>query len=331
MGSFLNDSYNGKGRLYLDYYKDKVIYDGEFKNGLFDGEGTLFSKENDLPQDYLIAYEGQFKAGKRDGAGIEYIKDNKIPGERCKIEGEEIKKSYEGIMKAYEGTYKNDKKNGHGILITDIEKYDGEFIDDKKCGKGKLFDIHTNKLIYEGEFLDNKVGGKGTQYDKDTGKIVFSGNFCDDSIDYTYTLGMTAQELKNSFPDDSTTDMKNNCIYITYKTQGITFVLKSQPASLLDDNVAKVVEIVLWDNIDFKGITSDIKYQKAVEILGSPDYSGYTIPEYEEILALKNIDSSFNQSNLNKIYISTFYIKGFKTSLAFINENEPCSFIVISK
>ena len=54
----------------------------------------------------------------------------------------------------YEGEFKNDKRNGKGILkVADGDYYEGEFKDDKKDGIGIIKWANGNQ--YEGEFKDD--------------------------------------------------------------------------------------------------------------------------------------------------------------------------------
>lgn len=54
---------HGRGEFVFD---GVVIYQGEYKNGLFDGRGVLFR------QDASKAYEGEFKDGEPHGLGVHY-------------------------------------------------------------------------------------------------------------------------------------------------------------------------------------------------------------------------------------------------------------------
>ena len=80
-----DSDYNGKG---IRYYNNVKIYEGEFKDGKYDGKGI----------DYYIngtkIYEGEFKDGKYDGKGIKY---------------------YDNDTKEYEGEFKDGDYNGKGI------------------------------------------------------------------------------------------------------------------------------------------------------------------------------------------------------------------------
>ena len=84
-------------------------YEGEFKNGLKDGKGTMNYKNE-------YAYEGDWKEGKREGKGT-YI--NKITQEKL------------------EGDFKSDKAEGKGIATyKDGSKYEGDYKNWQKDGKG---------------------------------------------------------------------------------------------------------------------------------------------------------------------------------------------------
>lgn len=109
---------NGLGKAQLP---DSTTYEGEFRNGLFNGKGTLTSRNGDR-------YEGEFKDGLMDGRGV-YVSKN---GDR------------------YEGEFKDNYYSGKGILIYSLYHYEGEFKDGKIMGKGKM--IYSEGASIEGEF-----------------------------------------------------------------------------------------------------------------------------------------------------------------------------------
>ena len=107
-------------------------YEGEFKNGLKDGKGTMNYKNE-------YAYEGDWKEGKREGKGT-YI--NKITHEKL------------------EGDFKSDKAEGKGIATyKDGSKYEGDYKNWQKDGKGIYY--YGNGDKYEGEFKQDISDGKG--------------------------------------------------------------------------------------------------------------------------------------------------------------------------
>ena len=64
----------------------------------------------------------------------------------------------------YEGGWKNNKKEGEGVLINKKEKYEGEFKNDMKNGKGTIY--YDDGSIYDGYFKDDKkIKGLGELYD----------------------------------------------------------------------------------------------------------------------------------------------------------------------
>ena len=70
MGEFKNDKYEGKGRKYSDDYFNKIKYEGDFKNGIY--QRKIYDNSG-----YII-YEGDFINCKYDGKGKEYDIDGNI-------------------------------------------------------------------------------------------------------------------------------------------------------------------------------------------------------------------------------------------------------------
>lgn len=82
-----NSNFHGYGKLYKD---EKVIYEGEFKDGLFEGWGVTEQ------------YVGQFRGGKFDGFGVykEFADDeNKV------------------VTLYYEGYFFDGLHSGTGVMI----------------------------------------------------------------------------------------------------------------------------------------------------------------------------------------------------------------------
>lgn len=171
-GGFVDSKRNGKGRLILS---DHSVYEGNFKDGKFDGYGEYKNKN--------FNYYGNFLSGKMHGQGKieDLVKDSVYVGEfrEDKKEGYGEEKYKDGSI--YKGFWKNDLKDGKGFLIIQGNTnnfYDGEFKEDKLCGNG-IYKWHDKK-IYEGEWEDNEISGYGILLD---GEVRHIGYFSHDHRD----------------------------------------------------------------------------------------------------------------------------------------------------
>ena len=135
-------------RGYYNFFHP-YMYDGEWKNGLYHGEGII---------KYTVGhvYEGEFKNG-------EYHNNGKLVG----IRGIDLKMLEEfvdsGVAWAdFMLIYKERKLNNYEI-------YEGDWKDGKKHGDGSLIRINhkgEERYKYEGEWKDGKKYGSGTFIDK---------------------------------------------------------------------------------------------------------------------------------------------------------------------
>jgi len=129
------------GHWYKDKYADKgmliqgdIKYDGFFKNNLYEGNGTLFFKGQEI-------YTGYFVGGVYDGMGVLKLQN-----------GDKLSGTFrEGFI---------DQKGKYVFKNGDI--YTGEFKDDLMHGQGRY--VYANGNIYVGEF-DMGGFGAGTYYD----------------------------------------------------------------------------------------------------------------------------------------------------------------------
>ena len=129
-GQMLSGRRHGKG--VIKNASGLTIYDGYFKDDLYEGEGTLV-------YDNGFVYNGQFERGKRTNKGFLFSSDEKYK---------------------YEGQWANDVKSGNGTeSYPDGSYYTGEFSLNKKNGRGVYY--MNDGSIYEGEFLDDKIHGSG--------------------------------------------------------------------------------------------------------------------------------------------------------------------------
>jgi len=125
-GNIKNGLFQGNGTLLRN---NKIFYKGDFKNGIITGKGELYNAKG-----YII-YKGELKNGKFEGEGVIYNSDNEL---------------------LYKGTWKNGKKDGYGVL----------------------YNPKISKIIlqYEGYWKDNMFNGKGTLNEKNEKRIGFFEN-----------------------------------------------------------------------------------------------------------------------------------------------------------
>ena len=92
IGYFDNGEKSNYGKLYND--EGKLIFEGEYKNGLRNGEGTYYYSGG-------LKYEGQFVNGLREGKGTFYWEDDT----------------------RWKGTFKNNEMDGEGTFYTKEESF----------------------------------------------------------------------------------------------------------------------------------------------------------------------------------------------------------------
>ena len=83
-GKYIIFETKGKGNEY-NSLNDKLIYEGEFLDGIKNGKGKEYNKDG------ILIYEGKYLNGERNGKGKEYYKDELIfEGEY--LDGKEMEK-----------------------------------------------------------------------------------------------------------------------------------------------------------------------------------------------------------------------------------------------
>ena len=129
---------HGDGFMYLKNDKLDWDYVGEFKDGVFDGEGEFVSKG-------YYSYKGEWKKSHFNGKGKHINEQNK---------------------EVYEGEFINDLRNGSGVLIIENQfKYEGMFKDNDAHGKGKITILKDTKNDEKGTVLKGNFE-KGLQQGK---------------------------------------------------------------------------------------------------------------------------------------------------------------------
>ncbi len=121
---------NGFGELVAESGR----YVGKFKDGKFDGQGTMYYVSGGY-------YKGNFLAGMRHGQGIYMWSDNS----------------------KYVGNWKNNQKHGVGAMhYQNRSRYEGQWYQDQRHGQGAMY--YPNGEYYVGHWSYNSQTGKGTLY-----------------------------------------------------------------------------------------------------------------------------------------------------------------------
>lgn len=145
---------NGKGKFDFGW----CTYEGTFKNGKPDGEGTM------VYDDYT--YVGHFTNGVEDGKGVITYKKDSRKEDVAYVSGKKV----EALQKVNNGEWKElDIQNvncksgncntGYGTYeFPSGNKYVGNFVNQKREGQGSFYFVNGEK--FEGTFHDNeKVSG----------------------------------------------------------------------------------------------------------------------------------------------------------------------------
>ena len=171
----------------VDSIKKDLEYDQKnLENGIYEGE--IVNKKREGYGKYIFNngnyYIGQFKNGLRNGKGATYYKNNHIMNEGTFVDNllEGEGKFYDIDGSYYIGQFSQTMKHGKG---KDYDKngnilYEGDFVMNKREGKGKY--IYANGDYYIGDFVNNVYHGNGIEYYKN-GNIRYEGEFKDNLYD----------------------------------------------------------------------------------------------------------------------------------------------------
>ena len=163
-------------------------YEGEMKDGLYEGQGKLTYADK-------ARYEGEFKAGEGDGKGT-YVFPS---GARLISEFREGRPQGHGMYvwtngDRYIGDFRDNQRTGRGTLFfADGGRYEGEVVNGKMQGRGVR--VWANGSRYEGEWSNDQANGWGTKSGGPDGQV-FTGvwsNGCFRENQRWATVGATAQ------------------------------------------------------------------------------------------------------------------------------------------
>lgn len=192
------DPDHGRVKRYWD--SGELLYDGDIKDGLYEGTGTLYFENGS------IKYRGSFSYGELEGEGSLYTEEGILLYEGSFHHGkyDNTGKLYNGGTGnlIYEGGFAGGKYQGEGILFsptTDYPVYQGSFRMGRYDGKGVEYDANGS-LLYEGEFLLGMYHGSGTFYDSSTGLVLQEGEFRNGK------LVMSKEEMENMMGEDDDTE-----------------------------------------------------------------------------------------------------------------------------
>ena len=131
-------------------------YEGEWRNGVPDGQGTLYYTNGDVFKGGMLrgVYNGQGELVRPNG---DFVRGTWLIG----IKDGLFEELWNDGSEYFKGSYQNGKRNGLGVLrMKDDKIYEGEFKDNIFHGHGKIL-FHNEKIKYRGEFREGQMSGRG--------------------------------------------------------------------------------------------------------------------------------------------------------------------------
>jgi len=167
-GNFINGKLNGHGKMTFVHLTDSndplsksvALYEGNFKDGLFEGNGTVTVSYDGTQWKIEAAFKnGNSVQGKVTISSFHDEMDNYVTNYQGALSGIGIPtgqgKMTDSEQYAYEGTFQNGLLNGKGkITYPDGKIYQGEVINNQPQGKGSM--TLNNSQVISGNFKDGE-------------------------------------------------------------------------------------------------------------------------------------------------------------------------------
>jgi hypothetical protein len=173
-GSFKNGQFNGQGTLVV---KDNYKYTGSFKEGFMDGKGIMTFTDGGI-------YTGEMQKGLRQGTGTFVFKDGKRSTGTWKENRLWIGTGFLifDSKDSYYGSVRENQMDGQGVYTyVNGKKLTGIFSKSKIVSGNGYFYLPADSASYEGSLSNGQINGKGTMTWLATGKKI-TGIFTDGSV-----------------------------------------------------------------------------------------------------------------------------------------------------
>ena len=255
------ENWTGRVIVYSDKKKTIPLYSGRLEDGKLEGEGKEYDEDGILSYEGtfvegqrsgmgtayehgLKTYKGEFLAGVASGEGTSYDVDGNVTYQGEFSEGiqEGTGKAYKKGDLIYEGEFSGGLYNGEGTAyLSSTETVKATFKDG--LPDGDVTWSKDGKAYYKGEWSDGRPEGYGALYSK-SGKTLYEGQFYCGTLDGTWLLSLTLDELKEALGEVQTTSTRENAQ---------TFLLSSSELGLVarcsyqtDESESQVNSIYLF-------------------------------------------------------------------------------------
>ncbi|KNY25351.1 hypothetical protein [Pseudobacteroides cellulosolvens] len=155
---------------------------------------------------------------------------------------------------------------------------------------------------------------------------------------YGMTYGEIKKNLKSNYKTDFTTGIEGDCLYLTCKDKGLTFVFDCEPyyKILKDIEKVKASKIILWNYEEFAGVPYGSKKEIFEEKIEKTKISGLTRIMDEDRIAISMIESFTKEKLLDNLKNHSLYIMRFNyyeycLEAVFQDRNGKSSYLIISK
>ncbi|KAL7307733.1 hypothetical protein TKK_0000407 [Trichogramma kaykai] len=152
IGNWENDAKQGFG---IQYWRGKLIYQGEWRAGKRHGIGVLVRVDRQSGAKRVL-YAGCWREGKRHGFGVRYYPDGS----------------------SYQGYFRDNLRHGYGRMQWADRRYEGVWKNDLQHGVGLLLDASGNR--YKGQFVRGRKHGRGSYHHLASGQLQ-CGEWANDS------------------------------------------------------------------------------------------------------------------------------------------------------
>ena len=275
-GSVVNGIRHGQG-VYRKGGDKVFVYDGEWKHGQFDGEGTCYYGELGCKHKYV----GHFEKGLREGHGTMYYPNGNV------YEGEwhlgkrhgHGKFTWADSGSYYIGDFVDGEMHGKGEIIyafsaqspsvqfVQSNRYLGEFEHSLRSGNGVFY--YANGAVYKGEWKDNMKNGQGKFTSRD-GRVYHS-EFRDGSIYQDGKLFVPTPSISLNFPLDgllapseSADEVMNSLcnIYVRFLPKLRALYQQYSKIQWADDKTITALRMVgMWRFLQDKGSVLDAEFR----------------------------------------------------------------------